>query len=192
MLNTKAGFTETDYIDGLRTGNERVLNDLYKKHYNVVLKFVVSNSGNSDNAKDVYQDTIIILIEKCKDPEFKLTCQLQTFIYSIARNLWLKQLKKNKYELQLIDTAGEKFISTEEEVNFHELKEENIQNALQSLSELGEPCSTLIKDFYITKLSMDEIAEKFGYTNSDNAKTQKYKCLQRLKRLFFKHYTLVE
>jgi hypothetical protein len=32
---------------------------------------------------------------------------------------------------------------------------------------------------------MEEIAEKFGYTNADNAKTQKYKCLQRLKKYFF-------
>ena len=55
----------------------------------------------------------------------------------------------------------------------------------QSLENLGEPCAALIKDFYVNKLSMDEIAEKFGYTNSDNAKNQKYKCLQRLKRYFF-------
>ena len=104
----------------------------------------------------------------------------------------LKQLKKNKYELQVIETSGDKLIQADEEVGFHQMKEENIQNALQSLSELGEPCSTLIQDFYISRLSMDEIAEKFGYTNADNAKTQKYKCLQRLKRLFFKHYTIVD
>ena len=54
-----------------------------------------------------------------------------------------------------------------------------------SLIDLGEPCSELIKDFYINKLSMEQIAEKFGYTNADNAKTQKYKCLQRLKKIFF-------
>ena len=54
-----------------------------------------------------------------------------------------------------------------------------------SLENLGEPCSTLLKDFYVHKLSMEEISEKFGYTNADNAKTQKYKCLQRLKRYFF-------
>ena len=28
----------------------------------------------------------------------------------------------------------------------------------------------------------------FGYTNADNAKTQKYKCLMRLKKLFFAQY----
>jgi DNA-directed RNA polymerase specialized sigma24 family protein len=54
-----------------------------------------------------------------------------------------------------------------------------------ALGELGEPCKTIIEDYYIHGRSMQEICEKFGYTNADNAKTQKYKCLQRLKKLFF-------
>ena len=57
-----------------------------------------------------------------------------------------------------------------------------MQSALQLL---GEPCKTIIEDFYINNRSMQEICENFGYTNADNAKTQKYKCLQRLKKLFF-------
>ncbi len=32
---------------------------------------------------------------------------------------------------------------------------------------------------------MQEIAADFGYTNPDNAKTQKYKCMNRLRKLFF-------
>jgi hypothetical protein len=36
--------------------------------------------------------------------------------------------------------------------------------------------------------SMEEITEKFGYTNADNAKNQKYKCLKRLKKVFFDTY----
>jgi hypothetical protein len=35
---------------------------------------------------------------------------------------------------------------------------------------------------------MDDITEKFGYTNADNAKNQKYKCLKRLKKTFFEVY----
>ena len=54
-----------------------------------------------------------------------------------------------------------------------------------SLACLGEPCRTIITDFYIADLGMEEIAAKFGYTNADNAKNQKYKCLQRLKKLYF-------
>jgi len=54
-----------------------------------------------------------------------------------------------------------------------------------ALKLLGEPCKTIIEDFYINNRSMQEICDSFGYTNADNAKTQKYKCLQRLKKLFF-------
>ena len=35
---------------------------------------------------------------------------------------------------------------------------------------------------------MPEIADLFRYTNADNAKTQKYKCLVRLKKIFFEQY----
>jgi hypothetical protein len=35
---------------------------------------------------------------------------------------------------------------------------------------------------------MQDLTAEFGYTNADNAKNQKYKCLVRLKKLFFAHY----
>lgn len=65
----------------------------------------------------------------------------------------------------------------EQEVQFVKMK--------SALDHLGEPCKTIIQDFYMHNLSMQDICEKFGYTNTDNAKTQKYKCLQRLKKIFF-------
>ena len=57
-----------------------------------------------------------------------------------------------------------------------------------ALKKLGEPCKSILEAYYIQKKSMPEIAESFGYTNADNAKTQKYKCLIRLKKLFFAQY----
>jgi predicted DNA-binding protein YlxM (UPF0122 family) len=58
----------------------------------------------------------------------------------------------------------------------------------QAMGNMGEPCKTILEDYYIRKMSMQEIAGKFGYTNSENAKNQKYKCLMRLKKLFFDQY----
>jgi hypothetical protein len=62
----------------------------------------------------------------------------------------------------------------------------------RALNSLGEPCKSLLKAFYIEKKSMDQIALLFGYTNADNAKNQKYKCLMRLKKLFFSQYNIGE
>ena len=73
----------------------------------------------------------------------------------------------------------------EEDIEQHELKDLQFDKMKIALESLGEPCKTIIQDYYMHSLSMQDICEKFGYTNSDNAKTQKYKCLQRLKKLFF-------
>jgi hypothetical protein len=58
----------------------------------------------------------------------------------------------------------------------------------KAIGSLGEPCKSLIEAFDIQKRNMQDIASQFGYTNADNAKNQKYKCLMRLKKLFFAQY----
>ena len=185
MQKPKEQFTDNDFMVGLLSGNNDVLSALYKKYYNIVLKFILYNSGTSAAAQDVYQETIIVLFESVKKPGFELKCQLQTYIFSIAKRLWLKELKKNGKTFLFKESEENNLVDVSEDLKEFDEKEAEIEKMNNSLIDLGEPCSELIKDFYINKLSMEEIAEKFGYTNADNAKTQKYKCLQRLKKIFF-------
>ncbi len=189
MSKPNLQLTDSQFVHGLRIGNNEVLTALYKKYYNLVLKLVVSNSGTSEAAQDVYQETIIVLYENVKKPQFELNCQLQTYIYSVAKRLWLKQLKKNGHVFLIKEDEEGEIADVSEDLSLHHQKEKDFEKVNQSLESLGEPCATLINDFYVQKLSMDEIAEKFGYTNSDNAKNQKYKCLQRLKKYFFEKTT---
>jgi RNA polymerase sigma factor (sigma-70 family) len=182
---SKVTYTDLQFVEGLKHNNDAVLRALYKKYYNLVLKYVVNNSGNSESAADIYQETLIVLYENVQKPNFELNCQLQTFIFSIAKRLWLKQLRKNGNTYRFKEDEEDEVVDVTEEITDHIKKESDIEKMNASLEELGEPCKTILKDFYVYKLSMDEISEKFGYTNSDNAKTQKYKCLQRLKRSFF-------
>lgn len=182
---SKPTYTDLEFIEGLRHNQDVVLRALYKKYYNLVLKYVVNNSGTSEAAADIYQETIIVLYENVQKPGFELNCQLQTFIFSIARRLWLKQLRNSGHTLRFKEDEEDEVVDVSEEVSDHLKKESDIEKMNACMEELGEPCKTLLKDFYVYKLSMEEISEKFGYTNADNAKTQKYKCLQRLKRNFF-------
>ncbi|MDF2449118.1 MAG: polymerase subunit sigma-70 [Bacteroidota bacterium] len=184
---SKTQFTDLEFIEGLRHNNDAVLRALYKKYFNLVLKYVVNNSGNSEVAADVYQETIIVLYENAQKPAFTLNCQLQTYIFSIAKRLWLKQLRMNGSLSRFKEDEENEVVDVESELSDHLKKESDIEKMNVCMENLGEPCKTLLKDFYVYRLSMDEISEKFGYTNSDNAKTQKYKCLQRLKRYFFEN-----
>ena len=182
---SKVTYTDLQFIEGLKHNNDAVLRALYKKYYNLVLKYVVNNSGNSESAADIYQETLIVLYENVQKTSFELNCQLQTYIFSIAKRLWLKQLRKNGNTFRFKDDEEDEVVDVTDEITDHLKKESDINKMNASLEDLGEPCKTILKDFYVYKLNMDQISEKFGYTNSDNAKTQKYKCLQRLKRSFF-------
>lgn len=185
MSVSKVHYSDEAFLEALRNGNNEVLKVLYKKYFQLVLKFVVNNNGTQEAAQDIYQECIIVLYENARDPAFELHCQLQTYIYSVARRLWLKQLKKagkvylmkEEEEMDLADVA--------EDLHKHLQREEELHKLNSSLTQLGEPCRSLIREYYVGKQSMEELAEKFGYTNADTAKNQKYKCLQRLKRIYF-------
>jgi RNA polymerase sigma factor (sigma-70 family) len=192
MSKSQTHLTDSQFLEGLRIGNHAVLSVLYKKYYSIVLKLVVANSGDAEAAQDIYQETIIVLYENVRRPGFELSCQLQTYIYSVAKRLWLKQLRRRGNTFLLREDMEGELADVTEDVNWHLQKESDFAKVRKSLEELGEPCATLLKDFYVEKLSMDEIAEKFGYTNGDNAKNQKYKCLQRLKKYFFERQSIKE
>lgn len=150
----------------------------------MVLQFVLSNNGNEDDAKDIFQESVIVLYNKVKSGNFELNSKLKTFIYSVCRRLWLKRLNTQSRNLRNIQDFGN-FLPVEQDLEQHEEKDRQFTLMEQALKQLGEPCRTIIEDYYLQNRSMQEICEKFGYTNADNAKTQKYKCLQRLKKLFF-------
>ena len=181
-------YSESELIKGIREHNNQCLNLIYKANYPVIEHLIISNNGTIQEAKDIFQESVIVLYEKLNDPEFELSCLIKTFIYSICRRLWLKRLnEKNKYSGKLTDF--DEFIQIDDELSIEaEENEKRFKTMQKSLNELGEPCATIIVDFYIEKKSMQEITQKMGYTNADNAKNQKYKCLQRLKKLFFQEY----
>lgn len=79
-------------------------------------------------------------------------------------------------------------VPVEEDVEEYEKRDQEFVMMEKAIGSLGEPCKSLIEAFYIQKRNMQEIASHFGYTNADNAKNQKYKCLMRLKKLFFAQY----
>jgi RNA polymerase sigma factor (sigma-70 family) len=171
-------------LAGLANGSDAVLEELYRRHFPMVLHLILNNSGTEDDAKDIYQETLIVLYEKVTSGSLELHCQLKTYLYSVSRRLWLKQLAiRNRNGISLTDT--EDVASVDDDLINHEARDRQFDLMADSLDRLGEPCRTLLEDFYIRHLSMQDITEKFGYTNADNAKTQKYKCLMRLKRLFF-------
>jgi len=149
----------------------------------MVQSLILNNNGTPDDARDIFQEAMIVLYEKVKSGSFELNCLIKTYLYSVCRRLWLKRLS----QLQRISPEVDKLEETvpvEEDLDLHEQRNVDFQVMEKSMKNLGEPCKSLLEAYYHQKKSMVEIAVSFGYTNADNAKNQKYKCLMRLKKLF--------
>ncbi|HLT74269.1 MAG TPA: sigma-70 family RNA polymerase sigma factor [Ohtaekwangia sp.] len=174
-------------LNEIRKKNEVALRELYKTHYPMVYNLICTNSGTEQEAKDIYQEAVLAFYERARQPDFVLTCKIKTYLYAVSRRLWLKRLwEKKRFDVSIVDSDG--FPGIEEEMTDFEEREKTFEIMNKSLDMLGEPCRSILEDFYLRDMNMEEIREKFGYTNADNAKNQKYKCLQRLKKIFFSNY----
>ncbi|MGV3640521.1 MAG: RNA polymerase sigma factor [Adhaeribacter sp.] len=180
-------FSDEALLAGIRKEEEAALAYLYKHHFPMILHFVQNNNGTDDEAKDIYQEAVIIFYEKIRDGGLELNCQIKTYLYSVCRRLWLKRLALKNRFAGLV-SESDSFVEVEEDLAAADEQEEKFNKMGEALGLLGEPCKTLLEDFYIQDLSMQTITDKLGYTNADNTKNQKYKCLMRLKKLFFGIY----
>lgn len=178
---------EIALLEGLAQNKREAIETIYKQHYSMVQSLVINNNGNADDARDIFQEMMIVLYKKAGSGSFVLTSQLKTYIYSICRRLWLKRLQQQQKFISEINSL-EETIPVEEELEVHEQQNGELVMMEKALLGLGEPCKSLLEAYYLQKKNMTEIAGNFGYTNADNAKNQKYKCLMRLKKLFFAEY----
>ena len=183
----KSELYEEGLLKGLAEGDKRAIEIIYKDHFNTIQALIINNNGSADDAKDIFQEALIVLYEKVRSGSFELNCQIKTYLYSVSKRLWLKKLSiSNRFVSAAEDP--ESAYPVEVELEEHEKRNAEFDIMEKAIAGLGEPCKSLLEAYYLKKQNMQVIAASFGYTNADNAKNQKYKCLLRLKKIFFAHY----
>jgi len=173
-------------IELIRIGkSDRALNALYK-HFPMMRKMVRSRGGNAEDAEDIFQEALILLVGKIRKGDFVLTAQLSTYLFSVCRFLWKDELKKRRH---FVATDFETGLTGAEELELETAveREERAKLAEKALATLQERCRELLLLFYEGRLKLKDIAVKMGYSSENTAKNQKYKCLEgaksRLKEL---------
>ena len=179
--------SEKALLEGLAINDRKAVETIYRQNFNMVQSLILNNNGSSDDAKDVFQEAMIVLYEKARSGNFELNCQLKTFVYSVCRRIWLKRLQQqNRYAPP--GDSMEAVVAVDDDLEAHEQRNAEYEMMENAINHLGEPCKSLLEAYYLQKQNMQAIAANFGYTNADNAKNQKYKCLMRLKKIFFSQY----
>jgi RNA polymerase sigma factor (sigma-70 family) len=171
---------EKETFERICKGDEKALESLYKKYYRMMTKLVISNSGTEEEARDVYQDALIVFWQKATSGNLVLTSKMSTFIYSICQNLWRKELDRKK-RLSNEEKDSSVMIDTE--------TAEREKIVARCIEQLGDTCKKVLTYYYFEEMSMQDIADKLGFANTDTAKTKKYKCKKKLDELIKAQYS---
>jgi RNA polymerase sigma factor (sigma-70 family) len=170
---------DSEILAKIKQGDESALDYLYKKNFKMMTKMVINNSGSEDEAKDIYQDALIVFWQKAVSGNLVLSSKISTFIYSICQNLWRKELER-KSKLSSEEKDGSEINDVD--------RRERIEIINNCISQLGETCRKILNYYYFDNMSMNDIAEKMGFANADTAKTKKYKCKKELDELIKSKY----
>lgn len=179
-------YSDNRIVADLKNKDESITNSalryLYKSYYKMALHYIIKNSGDEDEAADVFQDVIIVFYESVIKNKFRGDSTIKTFLYSTIRNTWLTRLKKNKQKMTLEpDSVILRNLKATEKTG---TGEELNKIVAYILEQIGESCKKILKYYYYENLSMKEIMSLMGFVNVNSAKTQKYKCMKKIIRLF--------
>ena len=180
---TQAQHPDHIYIEGIASNNSKILEEIYQKYSKAILKLVTNNNGTVDDAKDVIQESLIIIYKKAQDQEFKLTSSFFTYFYAIARHVWWKMLRKNKAnEVSIDENLG---LIEESNVETAILKREKHNFYLSKLDALGEQCRQLLQ-YHTQGKRVKEIVQLMGFSSEGYARKRKFKCKEQLIKLIKK------
>lgn len=171
---------EKEIFERICSGDEQALDEVYKKYYRMMTKLVVTNSGTEQEAKDIYQEAVIVFWQKSISGNLVLTSKISTYLYSICLNLWRKELERKKRHTHEAKDSPE-YQALEEK--------ERIKIIAECVNDLGDTCRKVLTYYYFDGMSMAEIAERLGFANTNTAKTKKYKCKKKLDEIVRSKYS---
>ena len=173
--------TDKFLIEKLKGKDNASFDILYRFYFPVISSFVRKNMGTTEDAEDIFQETIIILLRKVREPDFELTSSLKTYMFSISKNLWLKRLRDNRLtSMDDFETNAMRCEPFEIELVNEKSKEEQLTSWL---SKITQHCQRLLKAIFFYQEPMANLMEKMGWKNKHTASNQKHKCIQQIKNV---------
>lgn len=143
----------------------------------LVLKYVLRNSGSREDAEDLLQDGILVVLQRMQQPEFELRVPPHAYLFAVCRNLWLKRLRDDRTLRHLtLDHAPE----PAQPADLYET--ELLETRLQFwLGRLTIRCQFLLTSLYQLSYLLQISRPAPEYASEHSLASQKHKCLKSLK-----------
>lgn len=181
---------EYDIVAAIKANDNSVLKSIYTHNYHKVETLVLKNNGTKDHAKDIYQEAFLAVWKNVKLDKFSPQSDnaIHGYLFTIAKNKWMDYLRSKNYKKTIVSDKINDFKASDvnaEISNDDILKEQRLIGVMQAFKDLGEPCKSLLRQFYFDKRSMKDIANELQL-DAASTRNKKYRCMQKLREIALK------
>ena len=176
---------DKELIAQLKKRDRDALKNIYRQYRTEFFRFAHRYTSDETTLEDIFQDAIIVVYENALAGKLdKLKSSVKTYLFSTGKFMLFKEFRdKKEYstdESYLFDHYEQAVI---EDVFEDEGPDERQKQLAAHFKKLGDKCREILELFYLQGLKLDEIVTVQGYENKNVAKSQKSRCLKRLKEL---------
>ena len=176
--------TDQDVVVAIAENDHGFVAYFYQKFYDAIFGFIINNNGDESDAKRIFHEGVIILVQNIKKGFFSEEKSIRTLLYSICRRQWIKELEnRSPFVVNISDKIG--YMEFDEETSSRLDEEESRFNAIdKALSQLSEPGSSLLKALFVQNKELGTTTYEFGYSNNETTVQNRDKYFIRLSKFF--------
>ena len=174
---------KTTWLQLFKQGQNSAFKWLYDTYREPFVNWVVNqHQCSKEEAADIFQDSIIVFYKNVQRGKITtLKSSIKTYLFGIGKNLLLHHFRAKKGITTDLDKVAP-LLFDNEQLPYEKLhRQERSQMIASLLQRMKDPCRSLILLFYFNRLSIRDIAEQMNYNSTDVVKTQKKRCVKRLR-----------
>lgn len=175
---------QNELLARIRSGDSQAIKELYKSSFHYCASFILNNKGSKEDASEVFQKVMVILIEKLKDEHFTIKHNLKSFLYAVTRNQWLTELKRTGRLTDIVDEEGKELplvSDYEQSMAEKEEKESQFQRLYEAMKNASAECQKLLKLTFFEKKKDKEIAPILNYS-PEFVRNKRRRCIAGMRK----------
>ena len=171
--------TTNTFLEGLVSGDRKIISDIYIRFYPKVKTFILQNKGSEDDVQDVFQDALMYLITTFKENPKEIH-SFEAYLFTICKNIWRRSLKKEKK--QVIKEQDPILVDKETDLSLFTLEQHLLEFYQEKFQLLSDNCKEILGN-YFNGMSYEELLEDLSYASINTVRQRVFKCKSKIIQL---------
>lgn len=189
-MKTAKNLSNEQILKGILEHDKSVVNYIYQRHFDMVLWYVKSNSGDRSSAYDVFQDALMALYVRLQNSSLEISSSFETYFIGSCKLIWLMELRRRSRKEIPTDSLEEIPLHSDTSEESYE-KEKRLRVMQEAILKLPPNCQKMLA-LQQQGLSIGEISRIMEHKSDTYTRLKRHRCKEYLIELVKNHIDFKE